>query len=309
MSERATRVAVLGAGPAGLGAALALSRSGVDVTVFERAEQVGGLCRSMELWGEPVELGAHLLVRDDPTIDRLWDELIGDDCDRVPRRTSVLVSRPALRLPVPSRRRGPTGRGGAARIDGARCGRGPGPPVEGGARGLRVLGGGTVRPARPSPPCSTGTRTSCSAWPPRDVDVGFAHSLVGAPRVGPAAVEVCRPRGGAGALLDAVAAEVERAGGSVRCGAEVARLAVDGGAGRGPRATRRRRRAVRSRRVDAAAAAAPRAAARRARGARADDWPRCAAAPSCSSTCGPAPRPGSRSSGCTCSAGGTGSGG
>jgi protoporphyrinogen oxidase len=65
--------------------------------------------------------------------------------------------------------------------------------------------------------------------PAREVDVGFAHSLVGAPRVGPAAVEVCRPRGGAGALLDAVAAEVERAGGSVRRGTEVARLTVAAG--------------------------------------------------------------------------------
>src|SRR4051794_41644683 len=86
-----TSVAVLGAGPAGLGAALALSRAGVDVHVFERADLVGGLCRSIDLWGEPVELGAHLLVRDDPTIDRLWTELIGDAHDRVPRRTSVLL--------------------------------------------------------------------------------------------------------------------------------------------------------------------------------------------------------------------------
>lgn len=59
--------------------------------------------------------------------------------------------------------------------------------------------------------------------------MGFAQSLVGAPRVGPAPVEVCRPHGGAGVLLDAIAAEIERGGGSLRCGTEVARLAVIAG--------------------------------------------------------------------------------
>ena len=308
MSERSERrVAVLGAGPAGLGAALALSRSGVDVTVFERADQVGGLCRSMELWGEPVELGAHLLVRDDPTIDRLWEELIGDDCDRVPRRTSVLVS--GRRFAYPFRPIDVARRVGAVRlasmVRGAAAVRARRPSR--GARGLRVLGGGTVRPAGLRHPPR---RLHGQAVRPgrREVDVGFAHSLVGAPRVGPAAVEVCRPRGGAGALLDAVATEVERAGGSVRCGTEVARLAVAAG---GSRASS----------DPTAASSGSITSCRRSRcrcfsvgcsmrpNRSCDGWPRCAAAPPCSSTCELAPRPGSRSSGCTCSAGGTGSGG
>src|SRR4051794_30406261 len=84
------RVAVIGAGPAGLGAALALTGGGASVTVYEGAPEVGGLARSISLWGRPVELGAHLLLRTDPRIDRLWDELIGDDFDAAPRSTRIL---------------------------------------------------------------------------------------------------------------------------------------------------------------------------------------------------------------------------
>ena len=115
--------------------------------------------------------------------------------------------------------------------------------------------------------------------PAREVDVGFAQSLVGAPRVGPAPVEVCRPHGGAGALLDAVAAEVERAGGSLRCGTEVARLAVIAGRVEGRRTTRRRPRAAsttscrrsRCRCSSGGCSMPPRGSC--------SGWPRCAAAP------------------------------
>ncbi|HEX2528884.1 MAG TPA: phytoene desaturase family protein [Geminicoccus sp.] len=49
-SKRA-RVAVVGAGPGGLSAALMLARAGVEVTVFEKAGQVGGRTRTIEAPG------------------------------------------------------------------------------------------------------------------------------------------------------------------------------------------------------------------------------------------------------------------
>lgn len=42
-SPRAPRVAVVGAGPAGLGCALALAHQGIDVTIFEKESKVGGI--------------------------------------------------------------------------------------------------------------------------------------------------------------------------------------------------------------------------------------------------------------------------
>lgn len=61
MPER-TPIAVLGAGPAGLGAAFKLSSRGVfDVTVIERNDSVGGNAGSFELAGLRVDYGSHRL--------------------------------------------------------------------------------------------------------------------------------------------------------------------------------------------------------------------------------------------------------
>ncbi|HEX5814889.1 MAG TPA: FAD-dependent oxidoreductase, partial [Methylomirabilota bacterium] len=54
------RVAVIGAGPAGMTAAYELSKTpGTEVTVFEASPQVGGLAKTIELWGQRVDLGPH----------------------------------------------------------------------------------------------------------------------------------------------------------------------------------------------------------------------------------------------------------
>jgi phytoene desaturase len=53
----AKRVVVIGAGPGGLASALLLARAGVDVTVLERREQVGGRTSSIEAGGFRFDLG------------------------------------------------------------------------------------------------------------------------------------------------------------------------------------------------------------------------------------------------------------
>lgn len=75
-----TRVVVLGAGPAGLGAALRLARAGHEVTVLERDERPGGLAAGLEVGGVRVDHGSHRLHRScEPEILAMLRSLLGDD--------------------------------------------------------------------------------------------------------------------------------------------------------------------------------------------------------------------------------------
>src|SRR4051794_22338008 len=53
----AKRVVVVGAGPGGLASALLLARAGLDVTVLERRERVGGRTSAIETDGFRFDLG------------------------------------------------------------------------------------------------------------------------------------------------------------------------------------------------------------------------------------------------------------
>jgi protoporphyrinogen oxidase len=83
------RVTVIGAGPAGLTAALELCRLGCDVEVFEASPHVGGMARSFPLWGVPVDLGPHRFFTRDPRITQFWLDLAGEDFELVNRLTRI----------------------------------------------------------------------------------------------------------------------------------------------------------------------------------------------------------------------------
>ena len=58
----APRVAIVGAGWAGMAAAVELADRGADVTVFEAARTLGGRARRVTLDGLPLDIGLHLLL-------------------------------------------------------------------------------------------------------------------------------------------------------------------------------------------------------------------------------------------------------
>jgi protoporphyrinogen oxidase len=80
MSKR--HVAVVGAGLTGLCAAYRLLQAGVNVTVLERSDAVGGLAGGFVMRGHPLEKTYHHLFRTDRDILNLVDELgLGDELE------------------------------------------------------------------------------------------------------------------------------------------------------------------------------------------------------------------------------------
>ena len=85
--EHSPHVVILGAGPAGVGAAYELTRNGfTKVTVLEQRDTVGGNAGSFQLDGVWVDYGSHRLhPACDPTILNNLRQLLGEDLLDRPR--------------------------------------------------------------------------------------------------------------------------------------------------------------------------------------------------------------------------------
>jgi protoporphyrinogen oxidase len=75
----AEHVVVIGAGPAGLTAALKLCNTGRTVTVLEATDQVGGISRTVERDGWRFDLGGHRFFTKVAAVEQLWHEILPDD--------------------------------------------------------------------------------------------------------------------------------------------------------------------------------------------------------------------------------------
>jgi protoporphyrinogen oxidase len=90
VSAATAPVAVLGAGPAGLAAALALARAGRPVVLVDREDGVGGLARTVERDGFRFDIGGHRFYTRMPDVRALWDELVNGDMLVRERRSRIL---------------------------------------------------------------------------------------------------------------------------------------------------------------------------------------------------------------------------
>ena len=94
-------IAVLGAGPAGLAAAWAAARAGHEVTVYERADHVGGMAASRTVAGLRVDLGSHRLhPSTDPALLADLRGLLGDDLQTRTRNGRIKVAGRWVRFPL-----------------------------------------------------------------------------------------------------------------------------------------------------------------------------------------------------------------
>jgi protoporphyrinogen oxidase/UDP-glucose 4-epimerase len=99
-SQGRGKVAVIGAGPAGLTAAYQLAKAGVAVDVYEAAPQVGGMCRTLELWGQLVDIGPHRFFSTDRRVNALWLEVAGANYRMVDRKTRILYRDSLFEYPI-----------------------------------------------------------------------------------------------------------------------------------------------------------------------------------------------------------------
>lgn len=94
------RVAVIGAGPAGLTAGYQLCKANIPVTVFESESSVGGLAKTVPLWGQKVDLGPHRFLSRDRRVNELFLEVVQRDYAMINRLTRILYKRKFFHYPL-----------------------------------------------------------------------------------------------------------------------------------------------------------------------------------------------------------------
>lgn len=100
MVTKPQELVVIGAGPAGLTAALEAARSGLKPLVLEEEAQVGGIARTEIHRGYRFDIGGHRFFTRVPEIQRLWEEILGDDFRLTQRLSRIYHRRKYYRYPL-----------------------------------------------------------------------------------------------------------------------------------------------------------------------------------------------------------------
>ncbi len=82
-------IIVMGAGPAGLTAAVELCRQPRAVTVLEQAAQVGGIARTETYKGYHFDIGGHRFFTKVPEVEKFWLEMLGGEFLARPRLSRI----------------------------------------------------------------------------------------------------------------------------------------------------------------------------------------------------------------------------
>ena len=69
---------IVGAGPSGLITARELLKKGIKVTIFEKSNYIGGMCRSWKEDNYLLDTGPHIYHTPDKKLSDLWEDEFGD---------------------------------------------------------------------------------------------------------------------------------------------------------------------------------------------------------------------------------------
>jgi protoporphyrinogen oxidase len=95
--------AVLGAGPAGLTAAYVLGLRGAPGVVYEADGLVGGIAKTVEYKGYRFDLGGHRFFTKIAQVQRLWEDVMGEDFLVRPRLSRIYYDGKFLAYPLQAR--------------------------------------------------------------------------------------------------------------------------------------------------------------------------------------------------------------
>ena len=70
----AKQIVIIGAGPAGLTAAIELLKRGHSVTVLEATDRIGGISQTVRYHGNRMDIGGHRFFSKDERVNEWWAE-------------------------------------------------------------------------------------------------------------------------------------------------------------------------------------------------------------------------------------------
>src|SRR6059058_6465496 len=94
------QVVIIGGGPAGLTAALELSKQNVPAVVLEADKQVGGIARTVNYKGYLFDIGGHRFFTKWDEVNQIWNDVLGDKCIERQRLSRIYYKKKFFRYPL-----------------------------------------------------------------------------------------------------------------------------------------------------------------------------------------------------------------